>query len=51
MAHSSGDRLRSYLVSTDGDASLAFSLYEWNSDISSAMFQVLGDVEIVLRMA
>jgi hypothetical protein len=51
MAHLTADRLRSYLGSTDGDASLAFSLYDWNSDISSAMFQVLGDVEIVLRNA
>lgn len=45
------DRLYSYLKSTDGDDVLALSLYQWNSAVSSALFHVLGDVEVVMRNA
>lgn len=49
VAHLTVDRLRSYLELTYSDVALALSLYQWNSAISSEMFHVLGDVEIVLR--
>ncbi|HUW88094.1 MAG TPA: Abi family protein [Candidatus Paceibacterota bacterium] len=51
VKHLSVDRLSSYLESTKGEASLALALYQWNSSVSSAMFHVLGDVEIVVRNA
>ncbi|MDP1711632.1 MAG: hypothetical protein Q8K86_04145 [Candidatus Nanopelagicaceae bacterium] len=51
MKHLSVDRLSSYLESTKGATSLALALYQWNSSVSSAMFHVLGDVEVVVRNA
>lgn len=51
VKHLSVDRLSSYLESTKGATSLALALYQWNSSVSSAMFHVLGDVEVVVRNA
>ena len=45
----SSDRLRSYLETSAGDRGDALRLYEWNSAVSSALFEVLGDVEVVVR--
>ena len=47
----SPERLTSYLQSSGGDLSVALRLYEWNCAVSSAVFEVLGDVEVVVRNA
>lgn len=43
------DRLKSYLIATDDDINGALNLYRWNTEISSALFSVLSDVEIAFR--
>lgn len=44
-------RLASYFEAADQDRSLALSLYEWNIRISGAFYELLGDVEVVIRNA
>jgi len=41
--------MKSYLKASSGDLGAALRLYEWNSAVSSALFEVLGDVEVVVR--
>lgn len=45
------ERLKSYLVASNGDIDGALNLYRWNAEISSALFSVLSDVEIAFRNA
>lgn len=45
------ERLSPYLASSDGDLARAIRLYEWNAAISGALFEVLADVEVILRNA
>lgn len=45
------DRLDRYLRACSDDATAALRLYEWNCAVSSALFEVLGDVEVVVRQA
>jgi len=45
------DRLARYLRACSDDLSAALRLYEWNCAVSSALFEVLGDVEVVVRQA
>lgn len=47
----SAERLRSYLAMAAGDLDAAILLYEWNCAISAALFEVLGDVEVIVRNA
>ena len=42
-------RLIGYLGSTGGDRRLAVHLYEWNLLVSGAFYELLADVELVLR--
>jgi len=42
-------RLASYLRASSDDVSLALRLYEWNTQISAAFFELLSDVEVVVR--
>lgn len=42
-------RLHSYLSAVGGDLSNALRLYQWNVQISAALFEVLAVVEIVVR--
>ena len=44
-------RLAPYLDACGGDLERAIRLYEWNSAVSAALFEVLADVEVVLRNA
>lgn len=45
------DRLAPYLDASDGDLVRAIRLYEWNAAVSGALFEVLADVEVILRNA
>jgi hypothetical protein len=45
------ERLGGYLEATAGDLDAAIALYEWNCAISAALFEVLGDVEVIVRNA
>ena len=45
------DRLAPYLDACDGDLVRAIRLYEWNAAVSGALFEVLADVEVILRNA
>ena len=47
----SPERLATYLDAVDGDVERAIRLYEWNAQVSAALFEVIGHVEIVLRNA
>lgn len=47
----SGERLSGYLEASDGDLKAAIALYEWNGAVSAALFEVLGDVEVIVRNA
>ena len=42
-------RLSSYLRFTDDDGERALELYEWNEDVSSAFYRILGSFEVTLR--
>ena len=42
-------RLGSYLQATSGDVKAAIRLYDWNSDVSRALFEDLGRLEVVFR--
>lgn len=44
-------RLSSYLRASNGDLGRALVLYEWNTAVSAAFFEVLADVEVVIRNA
>ena len=44
-------RFATYLARSNGDATAAWSLYEWNLDISTAFMQPIAAVEITLRNA
>lgn len=43
------ERLGSYLDACDGNLRRALILYEWNSVAASAFFELLADVEVVVR--
>lgn len=45
----SASRLSLYLKACEGDAQKAHDLYLWNSEISSAFWELLGHVEVALR--
>jgi len=45
------ERLSPYFESCDGDLERSIRLYEWNSAVSGALFEVLADVEVILRNA
>ena len=42
-------RLTGYLRVSSNDISLALRLYEWNTQMSAAFFELLSDVEVVVR--
>lgn len=45
------ERLAPYRAATGGDIERALDLYEWNSRISTAVFEDLGHLEVALRNA
>jgi hypothetical protein len=45
----SASRLSLYLKACEGDERKAYELYLWNSDVSSAFWELLGHVEVALR--
>jgi hypothetical protein len=45
------ERLARYLHATSGDVGDALRLYVWNAALSAAFFEVLGDVEVIVRQA
>lgn len=47
----SQERLTSYMAACGGDLTEAVRLYEWNCAMSGALFEILADVEVVLRNA
>lgn len=47
----SAERLGAYQVAVSGDLDQAVALYEWNSAMAGAFFEVLGHFEVVLRNA
>ena len=47
----SSERLTSYEAAASGDVATAFALYEWNSRVSAALFEVIGHTEVVVRNA
>ncbi len=49
VQHLSPDRLSTYLHRCNNDLDLAVALYEWNTTISSALWETLGHAEVVLR--
>lgn len=49
VQHLSPDRLSTYLHRCNNDLDLAVALYEWNTTISSALWETLGHTEVVLR--
>lgn len=51
LSRLSPERLTSYLAACAGDLPAALRLYEWNCAVSGALFEVLGDVEVVVRNA
>ena len=44
-------RLESYLQATNGDVEAAIRLYDWNSNVASALYEDLGRLEVVFRNA
>ena len=44
-------RLASYLQATNGDVEAAIRLYDWNSNVASALYEDLGRLEVVFRNA
>jgi hypothetical protein len=49
MRRLSVSRLTSYLRASSNDVPLALRLYEWNTQISAAFYELLSDVEVVVR--
>jgi hypothetical protein len=47
----SAQRIGGYVEATAGDLDAAIALYEWNCAIAAALFEVLGDVEVIVRNA
>lgn len=47
----SPERLTSYETAASGDLPAAFALYEWNSRVSAALFEIIGHTEVVVRNA
>ena len=47
----SGHRFAEYRDAADGDDALARELYEWDSAVSSALFEVIRHVEVLIRNA
>ena len=45
------ERLAQYIQKTSGDIDEALHLYIWNAALSAAFFEVLGDVEVIVRQA
>lgn len=50
-AYVSSSRFAPFLRATNGDAAAAWALYDWNVEASSAVYEVLHRVEVVLRNA
>lgn len=44
-------RLEPYMKQTAGNQELAWDLYEWNAEISAALFEVIHHVEVLVRNA
>lgn len=44
-------RLTSYETASQGDLASALALYDWNSRVSAALFEVIGHLEIAVRNA
>jgi hypothetical protein len=51
VAHLSEPRLRPYLAATNGNVKEALRLYQWNIDLSGAVYETLHVFEVVLRNA
>jgi hypothetical protein len=49
--HLSPERLRPYRAAAGGALAHAIRLYQWNSLASGAMYEILGNVEVLLRNA
>lgn len=47
----SPERFAEYLAAADGDHDRASRLYEWNASASSALFELIGHFEVLLRNA
>ena len=45
------ERLRPYRAAAGGDLPRAIALYEWNAEVSGAMWSTLGHVEVLIRNA
>lgn len=45
------ERLRSYLLLSSGDVPGAIHLYDWNAEISGALYEDLGRLEVIFRNA
>lgn len=45
------DRLKKYLERTDTDQVRAFRLYEWNTDLSSSLYDTIQCFEVIVRNA
>lgn len=45
------DRMSQFLDAADHNHNAAMRLYEWNARVSASMFELLADVEVVLRTA
>jgi hypothetical protein len=45
----SAPRMETYLAKAGGDTDTAYKLYCWNLDISSALFDIIGIIEVALR--
>lgn len=43
------ERLTSYVGATGGDLHAAIELYDWNHEVSAALFGDLGRLEVVVR--
>ncbi|HEX3829287.1 MAG TPA: hypothetical protein VHV82_18650 [Sporichthyaceae bacterium] len=51
VAHLSEPRLRPYLAATNGNVKEALRLYQWNIDLSGAVYETLHVFEVVPRNA
>ena len=51
VPHLSASRLAPYLSATSGNQRQAISLYQWNIEVSGAIYQALHVLEVVLRNA
>lgn len=44
-------RFKPFLLSCEGNTDLAWSLYEWNANVASALFECFHHTEVLLRNA